>query len=193
MSESNENIILMSAKEAASVLGIQNSTLRKYSQMLEKSGYRIHKNELGHRGFFPKDIAIIKRIVETAKSDDMTLDMAITSVISTVGGSQKSDSDTTEIAESPYITKGDFEAYQRKQMELQKAMYDEFKSSGEKQSELIKDLVKRLERQEEFNKRIEAQKEEKQQLLERQEVEKEVAVSADMSKKKSWWQKILGK
>ena len=193
MAEINENIILMSAKEAASVLGIQNSTLRKYSQMLEKSGYRIHKNELGHRGFFPKDIAIIKRIVELSKSDDMTLDMAVNSVISMVGESQKSDSDTTEIVESPYITKDDFEAYQRNQMELQKAMYDEFKSSGEKQSELIKDLVKRLERQEEINKRIEALEEEKQQLLESQEVEEEVAVSADTSKKKSWWQKFLGK
>lgn len=193
MAESNENIILMSAKEAASVLGIQNSTLRKYSQMLEKSGYRIHKNELGHRGFFPKDIAIIKRIIETSKSDDMTLDMAINSVISTFGESNESDSDTTKIAETPYITKDDFEAYQRKQMELQKAMYDEFKSSGEKQSELIKDLAKRLERQEEINKKIEAQKQEKQQLLERQEVEEEIAVSADTSKKKSWWQKFLGK
>lgn len=193
MAENNENIILMSAKEAASVLGIQNSTLRKYSQMLEKSGYRIHKNELGHRGFFPKDIAIIKRIVEISKSDDMTLDMAINSVVSMVGESQKSDSDTTEIVESPYITMDDFKAYQRKQMELQKAMYDEFKTSGEKQSELIKDLVNRLERQEEINKRIETLEEEKQQLLEKQEVEKEVAVSADTSKKKSWWQIFLGK
>lgn len=183
MAESNENQILSSAKETATILGIQNSTLRKYCQMLEKSGYRIHKNDLGHRGFFPKDIALIKRIINVSKSSDMTLDVAISSVLSTLDEPDKSESDTTEIAESPYITKDEFEEYQRKQAEMQKALY-------EKQSELIKDLVGRLERQEEFNKRIhEKTKEQEQKLLEKQieeekKAENEVAAS---NLKNPWW------
>lgn len=179
MSNDNENQILSSAKETATILGIQNSTLRKYCQMLEKSGYRIHKNDLGHRGFFPKDIALIKRIIDVSKSTDMTLDVAISSVLSTVGEPEKSDSDTTEIAESPYITKAEFEEYQLTQAEMQKALF-------EKQSALIKDLVGRLEQQEKFSRRI--QEKEKEQDLAQKQIEEQAEIEVAASQqKKSWW------
>ncbi|MFD4863654.1 hypothetical protein [Streptomyces atratus] len=175
----NEEQIIMSAKQTAMILGIQNSTLRKYSQLLEKSGYHIHKNEHGHRGFFNKDIIVLQKIIELAKSPDTSLDSAINIVLSTIDTPDKSDSDTTEIAESPYITKAEFEEYQLTQAEMQKALY-------EKQSALIKDLVSRLERQEKFSRRIQ-EKEKEQDLIEKQieeQAENEVAAT---QQKKPWF------
>jgi biotin operon repressor len=175
----NEDQIIMSAKQTATILGIQNSTLRKYAQLLEKSGYHIHKNEHGHRGFFNKDIIVLQKIIQLAKNPDTSLDSAINIVLSTLGTTDVADSDTQEIVESPYITKDEFEEYQRKQAEMQKALF-------EKQSALIKDLVGRLEQQEKFTKRIE-EKEKEHDLLKAQIEEQAKSEVAASFQKKPWW------
>jgi hypothetical protein len=180
----NEDQIIMSAKQTAMILGIQNSTLRKYAQLLEKSGYHIHKNEHGHRGFFNKDIIVLQKIIELAKNPDTSLDSAINIVVSTLGKPDKSNSDTQEIAESPYITKQEFEEYQRTQAEMQKALF-------EKQSALIKDLVGRLEQQEKFAKRIE-EKENQRDLLEAKIEEEKAEQQVAASTQKKPWYKFWG-
>ncbi|WP_455931531.1 MerR family transcriptional regulator, partial [Priestia aryabhattai] len=85
------------AKEVSTLLGIQNTTVRKYAQMLEKAGYHIHKNELGHRGFFNNDVIVLRQIRELIKHPDMSLDQAINVVISTVDTGDMSDRDTRNL------------------------------------------------------------------------------------------------
>jgi len=113
-----------SAKEAASLLGIQNSTVRKYAQLLEKSGYHINKNGQGHRGFFDKDIIVLRQIIELTKHPDMSIEQAINVVVSMDVSGDISKRDTTEIAETNYITKEEFEDYQRRQAESQLQMFE---------------------------------------------------------------------
>ena len=45
---------LYSSSDVATLLKIQESTLRKYCIMFEKAGYKFHKNENSHRGFFDR-------------------------------------------------------------------------------------------------------------------------------------------
>ncbi|MGQ3381504.1 MerR family transcriptional regulator [Priestia endophytica] len=77
MSSDTDASKVYSAKEVSVLLGIQNTTVRKYSQLLEKAGYHIHKNELGHRGFFDKDVIVLRKIIELTKRPDMSLENAL--------------------------------------------------------------------------------------------------------------------
>ncbi|PKG21861.1 DUF3967 domain-containing protein [Niallia nealsonii] len=167
-----------SAKEVSVLLGIQNTTVRKYAQLLEKAGYHIHKNELGHRGFFNKDVLILRQIIELAKHPDMSLENAIKVIVSTNIEGDMSDRDTKELAETPYITKEEFEEYQNKQMEFQKAMF-------EKQEKYMQELIERLEKQEDY---IQNKLEKRDQLLlehiRDMQAEKQIAASKEKNK---WW------
>ncbi|MCY8233761.1 hypothetical protein [Priestia endophytica] len=85
---------IYSAKKVSFLLGIQNTTVRKYSQLLEKSGYHIHKNDLGHRGFFDKDVIVLRKIIELTKHPNMSLEDAINVVVSMDSGMDMSKHDT---------------------------------------------------------------------------------------------------
>jgi len=172
------------AKEVAVLLGIQNSTVRKYCNLLEESGYHIHKNEHGHRGFFDKDVLVLRQIIDLIKHPDMTLKNAINVVISMVDMSDMSDRDTTKIAETPYITKAEFDEIQHKQMQFHRSMY-------ERQEAVIKELIKEVkETKIELNKQqeyIENKLERRDQLLLENirimQAEKEIAAT----QQKKWW------
>ena len=45
----------------ADILHVQESTVRKYCLLLEKSGYEFLKNEQGHRAFFDHDLIVLKK------------------------------------------------------------------------------------------------------------------------------------
>lgn len=70
------------SSDMADVLGIQESTLRKYCLLLEKSGYEFLKNEHGHRAFFDGDVIVLRKMISLKSSADMTLEEAVKSVIS---------------------------------------------------------------------------------------------------------------
>lgn len=109
---------IYSPKEMAKLLGIADTTVRKYSQELEKEGYHIYKNEKGHRGYYDRDIILFKQIIEIAKHPDMSLENTIKAVVSTQVSSEISVSDIQKTANEHYITKEDFKIYQEKQEEF---------------------------------------------------------------------------
>lgn len=62
-----------SPEEIATVLKIKPSTLRKYSLLLEQSGYTFQKNAHGHRWFNDSDIAALRKFIAFKDSGGMTL------------------------------------------------------------------------------------------------------------------------
>lgn len=78
----NENKILMTAGDVCTLLGIKESTLRKYALILQDAGYQFHTNSKGQRGYFDQDVTVLRRFLEIKKSPDMTLEQSANAVIS---------------------------------------------------------------------------------------------------------------
>ncbi|HDR3908608.1 MerR family transcriptional regulator [Bacillus cereus group sp. N17] len=57
-------------------LGVNSSTLRKYSDVLEREGYEIRKNSRGRREYTEFDVVLLQHLVELSKEDGMTLEKA---------------------------------------------------------------------------------------------------------------------
>ncbi|MED4008915.1 DUF3967 domain-containing protein [Priestia aryabhattai] len=163
------------AREVATLLAIQNTTVRKYSQLLEKEGYHIHKNELGHRGFFDKDVMVLRKIRELVKHPDMSLYQAINAVISTVGEDDVSDRDTEEL-----VT---YQGTQRYEQLLKQ--FEDFK---EEQMKFNQELLKQIQQRDEYiSKKLENRDRELLDAVKgMQETQKLIAASEE--KKKKWWE-----
>ncbi|MCU5667631.1 MerR family transcriptional regulator [Bacillus cereus] len=69
-------------REVAELLGVKEGTIRKYARLLEDRGYNFHRNDHDQRGFFDKDVIILRKIQELSKSKSMTLDDAANAIIS---------------------------------------------------------------------------------------------------------------
>src|SRR5690625_6649308 len=68
-----ENIF--TTHEVARQLNISESTLRKYSLLLEDTGYTFDKNSRGQRAYYDSDIIAIRRMMDL-KNGGMTLERA---------------------------------------------------------------------------------------------------------------------
>ncbi|MFT9494236.1 MULTISPECIES: hypothetical protein [Bacillota] len=182
--ESSQSIY--SSGDVATILKIQESTLRKYCIMLEKAGYKIHKNEHGHRGFYDKDVITLKKLLEIKKHPDMTLEQACNAVISWIRESGGTKHDTTDI--SPYNQhntsdddnsigqfRKEFQEYQKQQEVFQKELINQLN----KQNEYIKNSLN--ERDERLLNAIKQSMEHRQQIAAAKE-EKE-----ENTNKKKWY------
>ena len=157
------------SSDIADVLQIQESTLRKYCLLLEKSGYEFLKNEQGHRAFFDNDVIVLRKMIALKNDTDMTLEEAVKSVMAWKKGTDITVRDTEE---KQYIARYN---------DLMK----EFKSFQEQQMKFNKELIREIRSQQEY---IENRLEQRDQLLmqsirESLEVRKEIAAT----QKKRWW------
>lgn len=170
MSEGTERTqAVYGSSDIADVLQVQESTLRKYCLLLEKSGYEFLKNELGHRAFFDDDVIVLKKMISLKNDADMTLEEAVKSVIAWKNGNDIAVSDTEE---KRYIARYN-------------DLLEEFKTFQEQQMNFNKELIQEIRHQREY---IENRLEQRDRLLlqsmrETLEVRKEIAIA-----KKKWWQ-----
>ena len=72
--ETKQIQVVYGNSDIAGVLQIQESTLRKYCLLLEKSGYEFFKNEHGHRAFFDNDVIVLRKMISLKNDADMTLE-----------------------------------------------------------------------------------------------------------------------
>ncbi|PEA06298.1 hypothetical protein CON38_26935, partial [Bacillus cereus] len=72
----SEAEIVYTSNEVYSRLGVSGSTLRKYSDVLEREGYDVRKNSRGRREYTEFDVLLIEQLVELSKQDGMTLEKA---------------------------------------------------------------------------------------------------------------------
>ncbi|PFR68929.1 hypothetical protein COK29_26410, partial [Bacillus cereus] len=68
--------IIYTASDVYNRLGVSGSTLRKYSDVLEREGYKVKKNSRGRREYTEFDVALIEQLVDLSKRDVMTLEKA---------------------------------------------------------------------------------------------------------------------
>lgn len=68
--------IVYSASEVYKRLGISDSTLRKYMEVLSREGFSVKKDNRGRREYTDGDIMVIERLIELSKHDGMTLEKA---------------------------------------------------------------------------------------------------------------------
>lgn len=153
------------SSDIADVLQIQESTLRKYCLLLEKSGYEFFKNEQGHRAFFDHDIMVVRKMIGLKNDADMTLEKAAKSVVAWKNGHDIAVSDTEEARYN--------------------VLMETFKAFQEQQHHFNQALLQEIRRQQTY---IEYRLEERDRLLlqsmrETLEVRKEMAVTP----KKKWW------
>ncbi|MGE6632469.1 DUF3967 domain-containing protein [Bacillus sp. NPDC077027] len=169
------------SSDTAAILKIQESTLRKYCIMLDEAGYKFHKNEHGHRGYFNNDVIVLKRLIEIKKHPDMTLKQACNAVISWVKKKDVTDSDINDIT------------YDERHNDSYNKLLDEFEEFKKQQEEFNKELIDQLKKQQEYiqNSLLERDKKLLEAIRETQETKKLIAATEQEEKegqKKFWWQ-----
>ncbi|PWE71504.1 hypothetical protein B1R38_20715 [Bacillus cereus] len=68
--------IVYSASEVYKRLGISDSTLRKYMEVLQREKFIVKKDNRGRRQYTDSDIMVIEKLIELSKHDGMTLEKA---------------------------------------------------------------------------------------------------------------------
>lgn len=176
--------------DAATLLKIQESTLRKYCIMLEEHGYKFHKNEQGHRGYFDYDVIALKKLIEVKNHPDMTLKRACNAVMTWVKENNESNRDITDIA------------LETRHNEEYSTLLNEFEEFKKQQETFNKQLIDQLKKQQEFihNSLIERDKTLMESLREVQETKKLIAAAEEKREEekkeesqKSLWQRMFRK
>jgi len=135
MSNIDDMELMYDTEMVGNILGVQNSTLRKYCALMQKYGYEFNKNSVGHRVFYTKDISIIKEIVELKNSSSLTLTDAVRTILN-------SDiDDITDIESMPSLSYEkllkEFEEFKNQQMDFNKKLLEQL----EKQEDHIKNSI----------------------------------------------------
>lgn len=68
--------IVYSASEVYKRLGISDSTLRKYMEVLQREKFVVKKDNRGRRQYTEHDVMLIEKLIELSKHDGMTLERA---------------------------------------------------------------------------------------------------------------------
>jgi DNA-binding transcriptional MerR regulator len=174
----NESQILMNPSDVCTLLGIKESTLRKYALILKDAGYEFHVNDKGQRGYFEKDVIVLKRFLEIKQNRDMTLEQAAEAVMAWVQQSN--------VAVSVIDRNRETERYN-----------DDIKALKEmvaQQNELLKELMMRLDQQQKYIEESLKKRDEllMQSLKESMETRKMIAAAKE-EKKKGFWLRLFGK
>lgn len=176
------NVMDMSSKEESSIdtvtvsriLGVQESTVRKYCALMIKNGYEFDKNSVGHRVFYKKDVEVMKNIVDLKNSGSLTLAEAVQTILN----SNDIPDTTTDIV--PVTDTG----YDK--------ILKQFQEFKDEQMEFNKQLLKELKRKDDYIKNSILERDRKliAALRESMETRKQIAeLSAKLEKnRKSWWQ-----
>ncbi|EJV56999.1 DUF3967 domain-containing protein [Bacillus cereus] len=194
--------IVYTANEVYNRLGVSGSTLRKYSDILEREGYDAKKNSRGRREYTEFDVLLIEKLVELSKQDGMTLEKAAKMIAKQFGiDNKKEESQGTDAI--PYQMQYQFQqqysamieeinkVQQANLLEMEKRLGDRI----DQRNKLIEDDMKdRKEREERIEKRLEQRDENLMRVIREIQDAKSTIISAQEEvaaaklKKKSWWE-----
>ncbi|PFU84608.1 hypothetical protein COK91_02890 [Bacillus cereus] len=189
--------IVYSASEVYKRLGISDSTLRKYMEVLQREGFAVKKDNRGRRQYTDSDIMVIEKLIELSKHDGMTLEKAAKMIAQQI---EKVNSDLIqEEAEEtdlvPFHIKQQLQeqysvmaqemnqsmlAMEKRLSEQAKQSNEEIKASVEAHNERVE---KRLEARDETLMKTLREMQETKRLM--QEFRDEVAAAKE--KRKPWW------
>lgn len=78
---STDGEFIYDTSTVSKILGVQESTLRKYCALMGKHNYEFNKNAAGHRIFYKKDIEVIKKIVDLKNAGSLTLNESVKTIL----------------------------------------------------------------------------------------------------------------
>lgn len=160
------------SKDVATMLKIQESTLRKYCIMLEEYGYHFHKNEHGHRGFRDNDVITLRKLIEIKSHPDMTLKQACSAIITWAKGKDMSDIDMDVMTKNKQYDE----------------RYKELKDMIQQQNEMLKQMVKKMDEQQSYiNEILERRDQQLISAIREIQKEKRVLLETAATNKKPWW------
>ncbi|PGZ57883.1 hypothetical protein COE58_24385 [Bacillus cereus] len=191
--------ILYTANEVYNRLGVSGSTLRKYTDVLQREGYDIKKNSRGRREYTEYDIMLIEQLVEMSKQDGMTLEKVAKIIVKQLGIVSK-ESENQENNLVPYhiqqLMQQQYSAMFEQLNQVQQSNLVEMESRLvdhiEKRNKLIEiEINDRKEHEKKIEKRLEKRDENLMKMIRGiQDVKKELTSVREeiaSAKKKSWW------
>ena len=170
-----------SNKDIASIVGIAGTTVRKYAQILEKSGHVFDKNELGHRIFHDHEIVLFKEMKVLSDSGALPLERIADMVVAKEKQSEQERVEPVSNSATPLIHKDPStdialydERYTALMEKLQKLdMLDDLIRENQELKSQLKELEEKMDHR--FTETVRAM----------QETRKMIAASEE--KKKTWW------
>lgn len=189
--------IVYTANEVYGRLGVSGSTLRKYSDVLEREGYEVRKNSRGRREYTEFDMVLLQHLVELSKEDGMTLEKAAKLIVKEYGIANKKE-ETTEENPMPYHMQYQLhQQYSAMVAELSRVqqtnlleMEKRLSNRIDQRNTLIEEDVRdRKEREERIEKRLEQRDENLMRMIREIQGAKRIIeeVAAAKEKKKFWW------
>src|SRR5699024_2850513 len=177
-----------SPNDVSTILQIKPATLRKYSSLLEKYGYKIERNTQNHRYYQDKDIITLRNIVSGSNSGD-TLEETIKNVVQLEMDSSMTN-DTNSVEPS-----------NRSEIDELKQMIQQQTEILYKQNEVIESLTLRLDEQQTYIKQINHERDNKlmQAINEIQEAKEQLAITDQNQEQKEgeekpgFWSRIFGR
>lgn len=177
----NKKEMIYSPGELAQLLKVKESTLRKYSLVLQKEGYNFYKNDKGHRAYFDKDVIVFRKFIDFSKSPDMTLERSANAVMAWVNSQDVSHSDTTDITEK--------ERYNISYNELLQS----FNSYKDQQEKFNQELLNKLQQQHEYiEKRLNERDSSLMTAIREIQEQKQLAAAQEPEKKKGFLARLFG-
>lgn len=189
--------IVYSASEVYKRLGISDSTLRKYMEVLQREKFVVKKDNRGRRQYTEHDVMVIDKLIELSKHDGMTLEKAAKMIAQRLEianpNAETEESQETELI--PFHIQQQLQqqysvmaqemnqsiaSMERRLSEQAKQSNEEIKASIESHNERVK---KRLEARDETLMKTLREMQEAKRLM--QEFRDEVAAAKE--KKKPWW------
>lgn len=183
-----------SPSDISALLQVKESTLRKYSLLLEECGYKFDRNDQKQRWYSDKDVIAFQKLVTFKQNGDMNLKSCAEAVYLWSRGS-----DVTEVSTDAHNAKerhnSDITPMIRQEMVGMRELIEE-------QRELIQSLYEQLERQDASQKErdrmllnsIEQLKTDfQQQRDENKAIEEQKTLQAPQEEKTSFWNRLFKK
>ncbi|MDY8166072.1 DUF3967 domain-containing protein [Bacillus mycoides] len=189
--------IVYSASEVYKRLGISDSTLRKYMEVLQREKFIVKKDNRGRRQYTDNDIMVIEKLIELSKHDGMTLEKAakmIAQQIEKVNPNlNQEEAEETDLV--PFHIKLQLqEQYSVMAQEMNQSMLAMEKRLSEQAKRSNEEIKARIEsHNERLEKRLESRDETLMKTLREMQETKRLMqkfrdeVAAAKEKKKPWW------
>ncbi|WP_242224437.1 DUF3967 domain-containing protein [Bacillus cereus group sp. BfR-BA-01380] len=191
------DVIIYTANDVYKRLEVSDSTLRKYTEVLQREGYTVKKNKRGRREYTEHDVMVIEKLIELSKHDGMTLEKAAKLIVQKLENFNQN-TNTEETQETDLIP---FHIQQQLQQqysvmakEMNQSMLEMEKRLSGQAEQRNKEIKESIEQHNErVEKRLEARDDNLMKTLREiqetkrlmQEYHEEVAAAKE--KKKPWW------
>lgn len=175
---STDGEFIYDTSTVSKILGVQESTLRKYCALMGKHNYEFNKNAVGHRIFYKKDIEVIKKIVDLKNAGSLTLNESVKTIL------ESDIDDIDDVSAVEPISNPDYTK-----------ILDEFATFKNEQQQFNQQLIEQLQKQQDYIKNSIEERDKKLMfaIKESMEIRRQLAAAEEErmeneKKKKSWWQ-----